>query len=204
MAQSKTENLSSNNLTIILLLVSLLVVGVSGLVAKSLYSSIVRDHKVVEAKEAADKQLAENVKNAPRLVEAYAGLGTQTRVLADALPTKEDFPSLIVTLENMSFDSGVKLKSVSPSQIGTDAATEEEEAVDSSVALPKVYQFSVSIDGNFVAIQKFLTDLEMSARPMRVVDMQLNGTNTSLAAELQIQTYYQDQAQLPISKETIK
>jgi hypothetical protein len=42
-------------------------------------------------------------------------LGQTANILADALPNTADFPGLIVMLENMSNDSGVSLKSVTPS-----------------------------------------------------------------------------------------
>jgi hypothetical protein len=39
---------------------------------------------------------------------------------------------------------------------------------------------------------------------MRVIGMQMNGSGSALSGEVDIQTYYQDRAQLPLTKEAIK
>ncbi len=203
MAQNKTENLSSNNLVIIMLLISFLVVGASGLVVKALFTSIVRDTKVATAKGKADKQLSADLTAAPRLVDAYAALGPQALVLSDALPTTVDLPSLLVGLEGMAGDAGIKLKTVAAAQVAVSASTTPA-PTSGSTATPQVYPFSVTFDGTYASMQKFLSDIEVSARPMRVVGIQLNGSGSALSGEIDIQTYYQDKAQLPFSTETIK
>jgi Tfp pilus assembly protein PilO len=194
-----------------MLLVSLLVVGASGLVVKSLFTTIKRDKKVLDAKSKADKQLKEDVDAAPQLVSAYDSLGPERVILGDALPTTVDFPSLIVALENMSGAAGVKLKTVAKAQLanslvasGSGAATAAPTASDGGVPAPQAYDFSVAISGTYEAMKKFLGSVETSARPMHVLDMQLSGSGSSMSADVNIETYYQDKAQLPLSKETIR
>jgi Tfp pilus assembly protein PilO len=113
-ATTKTEKLSGNNLMIVLLLVTFLVVGISALLARALTGSIVLDTKVVKAKTTANKNLTADLTAAPQLVQAYSALGPEAQTLSDALPNDSDFPGLIVTLENMSNAAGLKLKSVAP------------------------------------------------------------------------------------------
>jgi Tfp pilus assembly protein PilO len=207
MARVKTENISNNNLMIILLLISLLVVGASALIVKTLFTSIVRDTKVVTAKSAADKQLKDDLDAAPKLVDSYATLGTQATVLADALPNGIDLPSLIVSVENMTADAGLKLKTVAPAQVAVDATGAGAGSTNtdaSSAPAPQVYPFSVTFDGTYASLQKFLSDVETSARPMRVTGVQINGSGSALSGEIDMETYYQDKAQLPFSTETIK
>src|SRR4051812_20359937 len=104
--------MSSSNLMIILLLINLLVVGVAGLAIKSLYATIALDGKIDHLKGIAAKQADDDLEAAPGLVNSYSALGDKASELASALPNTADFPSLIVTLENMGNASGLKLKSI--------------------------------------------------------------------------------------------
>lgn len=205
MAAIKTEQLSSNNLIIIVLLITLLVVGVSVLVGKSMVTTIVRDQKVLDKKNAAKEQLTKNIEAAPGLIESYGQLKEKGVVLADALPNNADFPSLIVTLENMARGAGLKLKSVTPSQV---AATDEDGgavAVGNVLApVAQPYKFGIAFSGGYAGLGKLLGELETSARPMRVLDIQLTGGGSALSGIMNVETYYQDKAELPFSKETVK
>lgn len=200
----KTEQLSGNNLVIIVLLITLLVVGVSVLVGKSLVTTIARDSKVDKKKVAAEKQLKADVEAAPNLVDAYKQLGDKTPVLADALPNTPDFPSLIVTLENMSHIAGMKLKTVTPAAVASDETTGTT-ANDISVApKPQPYKFTISVSGGYPGMNRLMSLIETSARPMRVLDIQLTGSGSALTGNIDLETFYQDKAQLPFSKETVK
>lgn len=237
MAASDKQQLSNNNLMIIMVLITLLVLGATALIGKALVTSIVRDTNVVSAKNKADKQLKDDLAAAPSLVQAFQGLGQSANTLADALPTTSDFPGLIVLLENISNDSGMTLKSVSPSAsttgaTGTTATTTPTAPTASSVtsaasssltsgsggsgsttgaasgsamqAAPKTYDFALDFDGSYVGLLKMLGDLQTSARPIRIVGMELSGSGTQMSGTLTLETFYQDKAQLPFSTETIK
>lgn len=215
-----TDKLSSNNLFIIILLVSLIVVGITVLASKALITTIVRDTKVASAKLTADNQLKENQKSAPELVSAYQSLGPTAAVLASALPNTPDFPSIIVTLENIGKLSGVKIKSVTPRPVTSTAApaaapvsstggtttttttTTEEKKATTPTAQP--YTYTVALAGSYDSIQRLLKAFEVSARPVRVTSVQFSGTGSALAATMTVETYYQDKATLPFSTETIK
>jgi Tfp pilus assembly protein PilO len=193
--------LSGNNLLIVMLLISLLVVGVSGIVVKSLFGAISRDLKVLDAKNKADKQLTANLEAAPKLVASYQGLGATATALTDALPNTADFPGLISLLENMASDAGLTLKSISPTPVTGDVAVE---AGSTGAPQPQPYSFSIAFDATYDAMLHFLGNLESSARPMRITGLQVNGSGSALSGTLDVQTFYQDKAQLPFSKETIK
>jgi Tfp pilus assembly protein PilO len=208
-AEKATQKLSSNNFIIVMLLITLLTLGISGIVVKMLFSSITRDMKVVSAKSKADKQLKENLKAAPLLVDDFNALGEEKTLLENALPTSIDFPSLMVTIENMTTVSGLKLKSIEPTLVTVDDAaaaggTAAASTANSEAPQPQTYAFSIATDGTYESLQKFLQDVETSARPMRVTAVQMNGSSKSLSAQIDLETYYQDKAQLPLGKETIK
>jgi hypothetical protein len=206
---------------IVLLLITLLVVGGAGLVGKTLFTGIVRDTKVLDAKSKANKQLDKNLEAAPKLVENYNALSDRRDLIANALPNTSDFPGLIALLENMSGQIGVTLKSVSPSLSATAAApapagaagatTTTGTAATASTATGTIeppaaqpYSVSVAFDGNYTSLQQLLKSIELSARPMRVTSVQMSGSGSSLSAEVEITTYYQDKATLPFKTETVK
>jgi hypothetical protein len=213
--------LAGNNLIVVLVIVTILVVGVTGLLGKMLVSTIIRDQKVVSAKIKADDQLKENLENAPKLVESYRSLGPLARVLEDALPTTRDFPSVLVTMENIGINSGVKLKAVSPALVasngggaeasntatGTTQTSGTVEPTTSSSATaptPQNFMFTTTFDGTYPSLLSFMRNLELSARPMRVVNMQLTGTGSALSGSVDVQTFYQTKAELPFSTEVIE
>jgi hypothetical protein len=112
---------------------------------------------------------------------------------------------LIVTLENMSNNSGLQLKSVAPnSGGGTVSAAGAATTSSPLAATAQTYPFSVTFGGTYDGLQKFLSQVETSARPMRVVGLELSGSGNALTGEIDMQTFYQAKAQLPFSEETIK
>jgi hypothetical protein len=219
--------MSNNNLIIILLLVSFLVIGVSALAVNFLIKTITLDSKLVSKKLAAEKQLKENILAAPNLIEAYRDLGNERVLLEDALPIHSDFPSLLVTLENMSLDAPVALTSVTESLVtaalpgvtavpttaepasastetgATPAATPAAETV-SVTPKPETYAFTINVKGTYGAFLNMLDHLEKSARPMRITGMQILGTPTSLDVNVSLETYFQKSSELPFGKETVK
>jgi hypothetical protein len=204
MATKVEAKLSGNNLIIVLVLVTLLVVGITGLAAKFLVASIVLDTKVIAAKSLADKNLTEDLKAGPKLVDAYNALGSKANVLADALPNTADFPSLIVELENISGVTGVHMKTVTPAVVSAVAAAGAAPAASGDVPTPQTYTYTITFDGTYASLLGVLGSLETSARPMRVVGMQASGVGSAMSVQLDVETFYMDKAHLPISKETIK
>jgi Tfp pilus assembly protein PilO len=187
------QQLSNGNLMIVMILITLLVVGVAGLLAKSLITTIARDTTVVQKKLAADDQLAKNIKAAPSLIADYNRLGdknqagTRARTLESALPNDPDFPSLLVTMD------------VSPSGASAAAASNSTAAPE-----PQPYAFGISLTGSYPNINKALASLELSARPMRITEANFAGSGNSLNATIAIETYYQDKGKLPFGTETVK
>jgi Tfp pilus assembly protein PilO len=206
-AVSKTTQavLAGNNLIIVLALASLLAVGAAGVIDKTLVDNIIRNQKVLTAKAAADDTLADDVKNAPQLVDAYTSLGALNRVLSDALPTTANFPDVLVTIENMAGQSGVRLGSVSPANNTVDATAASAPATSKDgTPLPKKLHFTVTFSSTYESLVNFMRDLELSARPMRVINVQLSGGGSALSGQLDIETFYQDKATLPFTTEVIK
>jgi hypothetical protein len=203
---TKEAKLAGNNLLIVLLLVTLLVIGITVLVGKTLITSISRDTKVAVAKDKAETQLKKNLVTAPKLVEAYNGMSSQKAVLADALPTAPDLPSLLVTYENIAAQSGVKLQSIESALAVAPTATSSGGSTNTGSigATVQTYDINFTFAGNYAGLTKLFTSMETSARPMRVQAVNLNGTGSALSGDISVETFFQDKAELPIGKETIK
>jgi hypothetical protein len=214
--------MSNNNLIIIMLLVTLLVIGISAFLVNFLVKTIALDSKLVSKKLAAEKQLKENIVAAPNLIEAYRDLGEERVLLEDALPTTTDFPGLLVTLENMSKDATVQLTAVRESLAntvavpvaapaagdavsGTSETTQALPASEPAAVTPKpeAYNFTINVKGGYAALLTVLDHIEKSARPMRVTGMEIIGS-TTLDIDLNVETYYQKPSELPFGKETVK
>ncbi|QQR52984.1 hypothetical protein IPG36_02670 [bacterium] len=203
--------LAGNNLIIALVVVSFIVVALTALAGKALWTRISLDQKVVSAKDEAATTLKQNVANAPSLVAAYSQLGDLQRVVSDALPNERDSASMLATVENMGGQSGVTIRSVVPGNgmiaSGATSPAVTTTTTSSTPALmpaPQPTKFTVSIEGTFDSTVRFLKAVETSARPMKVTNLQISG-NKTLTSQLEITTYYQEKTtKLPIVTETIK
>lgn len=209
---SKADQLSNTNYFIVLILISLLVIGVAGLVGKTLVVGIVRDTKVLVAKNKANHQLDLNLQAAPELVANYEQLGDTQKLIDNSLPNTSDLPGLMALMENMSGSVGLSMKSIGTSQSLAVAAATPVAATGTAAGAtgtvetpaPKTFDFTVAFDGNYPALKKLLDAMEKSARPMQVKSIQLSGSNNSLSIQMEGRTYYQDKATLPFKMETVQ
>ncbi len=200
------EKLSNGNFYIVLSLITLLILGGTILAGKSLFGAVVLNTKVVNAKNLASSHLQTNLDAAPNLVDAYLKLGPQSDLIDHALPSTEDYPGLIAMLENIAASSGVKLSAISRSTTADSGLSSSvRPASTTSAPAPQKLEFNISVKGSYANVNlKLLAALESAARPMHVNSVQLSGTGSDISATLDVATYYQAKATLPITKETIK
>jgi Tfp pilus assembly protein PilO len=188
----------------VLLLISLLVLGVAGFAAKTLITNIIRDTKAVSAQSKANGQLDQDLQAAPQLVQAYQSLGANKNLIAAALPSGTDLPGFIALMENLSGSVGVNLKSVAPSLTAVAASGTATASASRDVSTPQPYNLTITLEGNYNALQGLLKAIEQSARPIRITAIQITGSANDLSIQLDATTYYQGQASLPFKKEVIK
>lgn len=194
------QNLSNNNFIIMAILITLIVVGVTVLVGKGLVTTIILDSKVIAKKNTANKQLDNNLKSAPKLVDAYRKLADTKKIVADALPNTSDFSGLIAQLENMAGVSGVTIKTIAP-----DASVAPEAAARASdTPQPQQYKVAVTVTGNYASFQKFLAAVENSVRPMKATTLQISGDGSNLTFGISLSAYYQGIATIPYKLEVVK
>ncbi len=189
-------------LTVIIMLVVLLVVG------RSFIKQIGHNGAVISKKQKAQTQLGTNLANLPGLADAYQNLGSTTSLVADALPTKADFPAIVATMEAISGASGVGLTSVNPAATlgsATSSTTVSPTgSADTSTASPQPYGLSIAIKGNYASVVKFLGNLQLSARPIVINGIQLAGTTNAVTGTVTATTYFYSPEILADKTEAVK
>jgi type II secretory pathway pseudopilin PulG len=164
--------------------------------------------KVINARNAALKQIEKNIQTVNSLKDRYQVFdstnpniiggqntadtnaqppnGTNSRIVLDALPSKYDFPALISSVYKIMANDGI----TSPSISATDQSlsiTNLPSGNPQPVAIP----LSVSGNGNYSQVLNLIRDLERSIRPFDITNLQLTGSNASMSFTLTATTYYQ-------------
>lgn len=190
------SNLSTSNLIALAILVGILSIVLALVIGRQLVGSMMLNARVIGKKTAASKQINANYDALKGLQSQYSELGSLRDTVTTALPTKPSLPELWAMMENIGNSSGVATSTVS-SVIVSDAEAPAGSAVQQ---LP----ISVSVQGSYAAIQSYLTNLELSTRPLRVTNVTLAGTNNLVQANLSITTYYQGAADLNVGSEVVQ
>lgn len=161
--------------------VTVVVLMISLFVGRGLAAKLSTNNKILTKKRQAEQQLAKNLDAIGQLKTEYASLGPKRDLILDALPTSADFPSIVSTMENISKNAGVSLASVTPS----------EETSNGAVNGLQEYSFNASITGGYNGFKSFLTNVELSLRPMTITTMKINGSSSELNVEMTLKTYFQ-------------
>lgn len=194
--QAFANSLSTSNLIAVAILVSVLSIVLAVIIGKMLVGSMMLNARVIGKKSAASKQISTNYDNLKNLQSEYGALGSNREVAANALPTKPGLPELWAMLENIGTNSGV-----STSAVGSTQTSDNEAPAGAPVQQLPV---TVTVQGSYAAIQTYLQNIELSARPLRVTNVTLSGTNNVIQANLTITTYYQGPANLNIGSEVVQ
>lgn len=132
------------------------------------------------------------------LIPNQPGDKNNSEVILDALPSRYDFPELAASLNNLAEVSTVQLKSFRGTDLGSDA-------IQSSPApFAESIPFSVEVEGSYQGVTKFLSNLEKSIRPMKVLSVGMSGTDSKLTANINIETQYQPAFDLTIRKDGVR
>ncbi len=184
----------------------------------SLYGTLTYQNRIINVKKEAVSQLKKNLVARDSLVASYktfasqpqnfiggssegtaANDGLNPKLVLDALPSKYDFPAVATSLEKLAADQKVAIQSIT----GTDDAVAQasQSATNSaSVEIP----FEMKVAGNYAAVQKLVTALEHSIRPIQVQTMQITGDQNELTLAITAKTYYQPEKTLNIGMKVVK
>lgn len=190
---------------------------------KALIAQAAYQRRVVNAKQAADKQLEANVVAARALVAHYNQVfegsnptnviggkndkssgavppnGDNARIILDALPSKYDFPALITSVSKVLATAGIVGASISGSD---QSATTSNLATTDPKPIP--IQLSVSGSSSYANISRVIADFERSIRPFDVTSLSLSGGQGSMTFSLTMTTYYQPPKSLDLTTREIQ
>ncbi len=202
-AMTKRQLIKKSGSTVVLAMaVAAIVVAFSLVTINFLWDLSQHNSRVIGEKSAASKILKQNVENIVPLQNNFTVLEageTTSATILDALPSKYDFPALATSMESLVKRSGLTLDSFS----GDD---EEDGAVQTQTEpVPIEIPFVLSVSGSYANMEKFITNMEVTIRPMKIVRMELKGTDDSaMKATISVVTYYQPATSLEVETRSIE
>ncbi len=186
---------------------------------KTLISQARYQDRVISAKRDARDQLKKDIDAVSDLKSSYeaftstaqnaiggnpSGAGSQdgnnAKIVLDALPSSYDFPALATSLETLVANQGVKINTIS----GTDDGATQSANTSSSAPQPIAIPFTLSVTGSYPNVQKVISSLEKSIRPIQIQTLDISGSKDSLNLSVTAQTYYQPAKSLNITTKVIK
>ncbi len=188
--------------------------------ARSVWSQVQYQAKVVSAKEAAHQQLKKNEAAFGSLASAYKGFdaapinviggnaqgtgdndGPNSKIVLDALPAKYDFPALTSSIEKILTDRGFHVTSIG----GTDDQLNQQTNVSSPSPQPVSVPFTFNVDGaNYASIGQLMTALQQSIRPIQIDSITLAGGASNMTLTVDAHTWYQPAKNLTITQKVVK
>lgn len=188
----KLKNLKTGQLIAVCAIASFIALALTVFIGLKLWSQLSFNNRVLAKKTAAKNQLDANLEALPRLQANFNNLGGKERLIMRSLPARPDFPALATSMELITGLSGTKLQSISPPAPRT--AGEGVVAID----------FTVAAEGSYASILQFLTNLQLSARPMRINGVAVSGTGSILSVSAQVTTYYQSAKNVKPKSEVVQ
>ncbi|HWZ65533.1 MAG TPA: type 4a pilus biogenesis protein PilO [Patescibacteria group bacterium] len=175
------------------------------------YQKWAYNNRVIDAKTKTSNTLTQNLSNATALrqnINALVGnqdlasvktnpADSNLKIVLDALPSRLDTTALATSLQAITSLSGVAIENIdvpgSPSQDASQTSSS-----------PIEQKFSIVVTGTYDKIRGMVVDLERSIRPIKITNLQLTGSDTSLRAAIDGVTYYQASKTVTISQKVIK
>lgn len=206
--------------------IACVITAFSLLSAKALLSQSSYQHKVLKQRNAAVKQLKENVsaaetlktqydvfaKGNPNIIGGQGGIGTtgtgpndgdNARIVLDALPSQYDFPALTSSLEKIVTLDNIAIEGIGGTDAGTDSGQNNASGGGSQQSQASPMAFSLTATSDYNGTQKLIKDFERSIRPFDITNLSLSGSSKALSASIQANTYYQPGVSLQITQEAV-
>lgn len=188
--------------------------------SKAVLSQTRYQSRVISAKEKANDQLEENLKNFSSLQKSYTIFnsaptniiggsatgtgdndGTNSKIILDALPSSYDFPALTSSLEKILADNNLKVTSIT----GTDDQVNQQTNLINPNPQAVTMSFSFTVTGaNYSSVNQLITKLQESIRPIVIDTLDLSGAANDMTATVNAHTYYQPVKGVSITKKVIK
>jgi hypothetical protein len=213
----------ANNMMLIVTGVASFVIAFSLLGAKALLAESKYQHKVLDERSKAIKQLKSNINAAKTLKTQYdvfengnpniiggkggvdaiingASDGDNARIVLDALPSQYDFPALTSSLEKILNNDHVTAQGIGGTDQGQNATSTP---TSNGQPQPALMAFSITSSSDYNGTLTLIKDFERSIRPVDIVNISLAGTSSSMVMDMQANTYYQPAMTLQIKNKEI-
>lgn len=176
--------------------------------------------RVIDKKQAANKQLKANIQAFKDLVTHYQAFdststnvingnaggsgdndGKNSKIILDALPPNYDFPALTTSLEKILSDRGLKASSIS----GTDDQLNQQKNLSSPNPQPVSMPFSFTVSGaSYSSAKQLIQALQQSIRPIAIDTLNISGGNSNMTLTVSAHTYFQPGKNVSITKQVVK
>jgi hypothetical protein len=195
------------------------VVIFAGVACKTLVSQANYQNRVISEKKKALATLQSDLNARDSLVSSYKAFvstpqnvlsgnpegdgpqdGDNAKIVLDSLPSRYDFPALATSLEKLITSQGLQIVAIS----GTDDEVAQAANQSSTAPAPVPIPFKIQVGGSYDAIRSLVDVLERSIRPIQVQNLQITGTDGSMTATIDAQTFYQPEKSLSIKSEVVK
>lgn len=126
---------------------------------------------------------------------------SDAELILRAVPTTQDYESLIAILERMGQESGVKVRDISQqnvTQTGQASVAPVPPPTNTNIqtAGATPYVFTVKLEGSYNSILEFLKKTENSARVINFNSMDIDGNTNNITANLTMTTYFKPDANI--------
>ena len=195
------KTLSANNYVAVMALIAVAAVVLTGYIATILGKEVILQTKLIAKKYEAQQKYEIKVENAKSLVERYNQLGPTRDLIEHAVPNTPDFPQVVSLIEFAGKSAGVKVVTISPDASGATASDTTASAIG---AEPQTVRFGLDLEGSYGRIVAFMQNLELSARPMKVIAADFKGSDSTLKVSLEVETAYQVKSSIEDPKKELK
>lgn len=202
--QSQTENREYKRYMLISALVIAALVLVGGFLIYWLASKYTHQSNLNKAQDMLlssltkkQKDLEELKPNLEVITKPGANGVSDADLILRAVPTTQNFESLIAILEKMGAESGVKVTNVSQTQTNSaNLATGTNQNAQGSGSQATPFTFTVNVEGSYNGILEFLKKTESSARVINFNNMSINGSTGNITANLTMTTFFKPDANI--------
>lgn len=209
----------ANTTTLIAAGVAAFVVVFSLVACKALLSQAAYQNRVIGEKKKTLKQLDANLAARDDLVKSYDAFvntsqniiggnpagstdrdGDNAKIVLDALPSKYDFPALTASLEKLALSQGLSIESIT----GTDDEVAQQSQSSSPNPTTVPIQFQVVVKGGYPQVQGLIDSFDRSIRPIQIQKLSISGSNGSVTANIDAQTFYQPEKKLELTEKVVR
>ena len=200
---SRRDKIARANSTVFVAVAIASVVVVMSIISiRFLWNQKSYNDSVISSKTEVRDQINTNLSNLDELKNEFPALKDRStnnsETILHALPPVYDYAGLASSISFLARESGVRFSG----GIGEDASAAAIRSAPTSA--PVEIPLSLSVEGDYTTIRRFIRNLELSIRPFTVTAVDYSGTSSSLTAGITATTYYQPARSLDVEKEAIQ